>query len=96
MDAVAQIKLAADMKRTGHLPDSVALWAVANPVAADQDTELKRCVTYYIKYCPMCTSYLPLCLHLCQLALNALHVKTHCSLYTVLQQSVMRFGIMQR
>jgi hypothetical protein len=42
MDAVAQIKLAAEMKQTGHLPDSVALWAVANPLAADQDAELER------------------------------------------------------
>eukprot|EP00953_Heterococcus_sp_UTEX-ZZ885_P026357 14245-Heterococcus_DN1.PRE.4 len=55
MDAVAQIKLATEMKRTGHLPNSVALWAVVNPVAADQDTELKRCVTYCRQYCPMCT-----------------------------------------
>jgi hypothetical protein len=72
MDAVAQLKLATDMKRTGHLPDTVALWAVANPIAADQDAELKRYVTIHKQNRPMCTTYtsLPLCQHLCKSAIE--------------------------
>jgi hypothetical protein len=50
--------LAADMKRTGHLPESVALWAVLNPLAAHHDTELRRYVTIHKQNRLMCTIHL--------------------------------------